>query len=207
MALTRGLALFPALLLAACGPSASDRTEVAEETALVAARATADAFQGELRDALAAAIEAEGAAGAVEACSMIAPELAARYSDATGAVVRRTALRVRNPLSEADAFEREGLEVLTARPMAAEGKPAEFHRIVGGELRYMRALPTGGLCLQCHGPAISPDVRAAIEVIYPEDQATGFAEGELRGAISIRWPLQRGAPPAASEVDLASPSS
>jgi hypothetical protein len=31
-------------------------------------------------------------------------------------------------------------------------------------------------------------VAAAIAREYPEDHATGFAPGELRGAISIIWP-------------------
>lgn len=201
------LALLPAFLLAGCGPSASERSDVAEETALVAARATSDAFQRELREALETAVASTGPAAAVEACATIAPALADRYSEATGAVVRRTALRVRNPAAQPDAFEREGLVTLAARPTTAEGKPAELHRIVGGELRYMRALPAGGPCLQCHGTAISPEVRAAIAAIYPDDQATGFREGELRGAISIRWPLTQGSPSAADEVDSRRPSS
>ncbi|WP_448580701.1 Tll0287-like domain-containing protein [Thermaurantiacus sp.] len=207
LVLAKGLALLPALLLAACGPSLDEQSAVAEETALAAARATADAFQGELRDALAAAIEAGGAAGAVEACAAIAPALAGNYSEASGASVRRTALRVRNPLSQPDPFERAGLQALAERPMTPAGKPAEFHRIVGGELRYMRALPTAGPCLQCHGPDVAPEVKAAIARLYPEDQATGFREGELRGAISIRWPLHKGAPAAAGKVDSPAPSS
>ncbi|MFN7177274.1 MAG: DUF3365 domain-containing protein, partial [Thermaurantiacus sp.] len=56
-------------------------------------------------------------------------------------------------------------------------------------LRYMRAIPTAPQCLACHGPeeAIAPAVRAAIAERYPDDRATGFRAGELRGAFSIGW--------------------
>jgi len=43
------------------------------------------------------------------------------------------------------------------------------------------------MCLACHGDNIAPEVTAAIRAHYPEDQATGFATGQLRGAFSIRW--------------------
>ena len=37
------------------------------------------------------------------------------------------------------------------------------------------------------GSDIAPDVKAAIAAPYPDDDATGFKPGELRGAFSIRW--------------------
>ena len=199
------------ILLAGCGPSAEETARLEAETALIAARATADAFQGELRDALAAAIAAEGAVGAVETCATIAPALAETHARSTGASVRRTALRVRNPASAPDAFEEASLRRLAAAPLTRAGAPAELHEVSGGELRYMRALPTAGLCLQCHGPDVAPEVKAAIARLYPGDQATRFREGELRGAISIRWPLRAAAlgpaPDAsAGKVDSPAPS-
>ena len=49
----------------------------------------------------------------------------------------------------------------------------------------MKAIPTGEVCLKCHGSNVAPDVKAAIGELYPEDQATGFKAGELRGAFSV----------------------
>ncbi|QKK07303.1 MAG: DUF3365 domain-containing protein [Planctomycetota bacterium] len=52
-----------------------------------------------------------------------------------------------------------------------------------GELRYLQPLVMGELCLKCHGPVegIDPGVRAVLAERYAEDEAVGFALGELRG--------------------------
>jgi hypothetical protein len=49
----------------------------------------------------------------------------------------------------------------------------------------MKAIPTGGLCLACHGETIDPAVAGKIAELYPEDKATGFREGDLRGAFVV----------------------
>ncbi|HCF96715.1 MAG TPA: hypothetical protein DEW46_16805, partial [Verrucomicrobia bacterium] len=48
-------------------------------------------------------------------------------------------------------------------------------------------------CVACHGPEeqIQPDVLAAIRAHYPNDRATGFQPGDLRGAISVEVPLDQ----------------
>ena len=59
----------------------------------------------------------------------------------------------------------------------------------------MRAIPTEALCLTCHGETLAPELAAAIAREYPNDQATGFKLGELRGAFRVVWPAS--SPPAA----------
>lgn len=51
--------------------------------------------------------------------------------------------------------------------------------------RYMKAIPTKGLCLTCHGEALTEPVKATLAELYPEDKATGFKVGDIRGAFSI----------------------
>ena len=41
------------------------------------------------------------------------------------------------------------------------------------------------LCLGCHGKSIAPEVKAKLAELYPEDKATGFSEGDLRGAFVV----------------------
>jgi hypothetical protein len=52
----------------------------------------------------------------------------------------------------------------------------------------MKAIVMQPQCLACHGQDLAEPVSAAIEERYPEDQATGFVAGELRGAFLIEWP-------------------
>ncbi|KZY78149.1 hypothetical protein A3742_23470 [Oleiphilus sp. HI0071] len=62
----------------------------------------------------------------------------------------------------------------------------EASKIENGEFRYMKAIPTAAVCLVCHGSDIAAPVAKKIASLYPQDQATGFTEGELRGAFSLR---------------------
>ena len=55
----------------------------------------------------------------------------------------------------------------------------------------MKAIPIGGLCLQCHGTAIAPELAEKLSELYPEDKATGYREGDMRGAFVVTRRLER----------------
>jgi hypothetical protein len=138
-------------------------------------------------------MEKGGPVSAIGVCKSRAPEIAARLSKESGADVRRTALRVRNPANAPDPLEKlllEQFRVELANGGVVLPLQAAFEINRGGmvERRFMQALPMDGVCLACHGSTLDPKVAAAIAREYPEDHATGFAPGELRGAISIIWP-------------------
>jgi hypothetical protein len=48
----------------------------------------------------------------------------------------------------------------------------------------MKTIPTQGLCLGCHGGNLSEDVKFELNLLYPNDQATDFKEGDIREAFS-----------------------
>jgi predicted Zn-dependent protease len=57
--------------------------------------------------------------------------------------------------------------------------------------RYMKAIPTAEKpCLACHGKTLAPQVAARLKELYPDDRATGYAAGEIRGAFTLSRPLQ-----------------
>jgi hypothetical protein len=156
-------------------------------------RAMAQALGSELKAELGKAMEKGGPVSAIGVCKSRAPEIAARLSKESGADVRRTALRVRNPANAPDPLEKlllEQFRVELANGGVVLPLQAAFEINRGGmvERRFMQALPMDGVCLACHGSTLDPKVAAAIAREYPEDHATGFAPGELRGAISIIWP-------------------
>jgi len=146
-------------------------------------------FQQHLLDTVKSALQDGGPAQAVEACQSLAPQIAAQHSAAPWQV-GRTALKVRNPDNAPDAWERQILEQFAARIAAGEPVAEVRHaEVVDGEFRLMKAIPTGEPCLACHGSAIKPELAAVIDQRYPQDQARGFALGELRGAFSLRRTL------------------
>jgi hypothetical protein len=55
--------------------------------------------------------------------------------------------------------------------------------------RFMKAIPTGEVCLKCHGSDIDPKVKAKLQEAYPEDKATGYKLGDIRGAFTISQPM------------------
>jgi hypothetical protein len=161
---------------------------------IAASRETVKTFMGELKGELQAAMKAGGPVHAIQACNIKAPEIARRLSSEKGFEVSRTSLRVRNPANAPDAWERSVLEKFEQRKAAGEnpGK-IEYSEVVTEngkrEFRYMKAIPSGALCLTCHGESIAPAVRAKLDELYPEDKATGFKQGDIRGAFSIIQPM------------------
>jgi hypothetical protein len=103
-------------------------------------------------------------------------------------------LRVRNPANAPDRWEQKILKRFEAE-MAAGADPneLEFHEILTEDgrrvFRYMKAIPMGQLCSQCHGTKIYLETQVNIRELYPEDQATGFEVGDLRGAFTLLRPL------------------
>ena len=179
------LPLLSGLALSACASSelADDRAKMAEE-AQARSEILADRFQKELLSALTAAMAAEGPQGAIGACSSIAPALAAQLSEESGASVRRTALKTRNPAAKADATEQRVMARWAAAPLDDEGRPKRWTAREGGEYRHMRAIPTMPMCLACHGAAgeeLSNDLIPVIDSLYPGDKAKGYHTGDLRG--------------------------
>jgi hypothetical protein len=181
-------------LILASSPLTLTAGEPAPDTAWVdQSRQLAMQLGGQLKGELTQAIAAGGPISAINVCYLRAPEIAAQLSQASGARVGRTALRVRNPSNAPDDLERSVLEQFATdlgsgpidRPLEAV---FEIRRGDAVERRYMRAIPTDALCLTCHGQAIAPELAAAIARDYPKDQATGFEQGQLRGAFSVVWP-------------------
>ena len=150
-------------------------------------------FFKELKGTLVGAMKEKGPAGAVDVCHAKAQEITARYNK-EGWKVGRTALKLRNPKNAPDAWEKAVMEEFQKK--IAEG--ADPKKLAKAEIveqdgkkvfRFMKAIPVGKPCLNCHGEKVKDDVLAIIRKHYPQDQATGFKLGQLRGAFTLSKPL------------------
>lgn len=145
------------------------------------------AFAGKLKPTLKSAIQTGGFVHAIDVCSDEAPKIAASLSAETGWDVKRVSLKARNKTSATpDTFERMVLEQFDERQV--KGEPASgmmFSDVVGSDYRFMKAQGAEGLCLNCHGDSLQPDVKNALAERYPEDMATGYSLGQIRGAFSL----------------------
>ncbi|MGY6551364.1 MAG: c-type heme family protein [Erythrobacter sp.] len=180
------------LALAACSsepaePVAIDKLAVAERAKPIAAD-----FSGELVGTLQAAIAAGGPVEGVEVCYEAASAIAASHSEESGAQIRRIADRHRNPAGGVPDEARLFYNELAAQPMADGGPASRIWTSGSGneaKVHFLSAIPMKDQpCGVCHGTNIQPALQAKIDELYPEDAATGFSEGDLRGALWITWP-------------------
>ena len=116
-------------------------------------------------------------------------------SSSSGWDVGRTSLKLRNPANAPDAWELAVLNSFEERKSAGEDPQniakAEVVEQDGRKVfRFMKAIPTAELCLNCHGSELKPEVVEALNTHYAADQATGFKLGDIRGAFTLSKPLQ-----------------
>jgi hypothetical protein len=182
------------LLLLALGILTPGSVEAGDEAGLEAfvqeSRTMVKTFAGNLKGELQAAIEEGGPIHAIPVCNVKAPEIAREMSKPVDWTVGRTSHKIRNPANAPDEWEAMVLEEFQQRAVAGEMpdtmERAELVESTGSRTyRYMKAIPVGEICLTCHGSNIDPELNAKIGSFYPEDQATGFALGELRGAFTV----------------------
>ena len=182
--------LFAALLLLSCSSGPKQKTAADDALYHQAAVALIDTFSNNLTAELVAAIDADGPAGATEVCQIKAPELASEYS-VNGWSVRRVTDRFRNPANAADSKER-----LILAQFAAPDAPAFIEQWDSSghvaTYRFYQPIRTTQLCLNCHGTKeqLAEGVIDKVRLIYPDDHATGYELGDLRGMFVVRghWP-------------------
>lgn len=139
----------------------------------------------------------KGPAGALKACSAVALELAQKHEQ-QGWRVRRVSAKVRNPADTPDPYEAYVLNWFEALKAAGQlGPDTEHAEVVTEEgkvyFRYMKPIVIAvPLCLICHGRLedLASEVKAQLQALYPRDQATGYRLNDLRGAVSIKIPLE-----------------
>ena len=181
-----------ALALAAAAEKIPD-PKVAK--AVAEARKVAEGLAGHLKELLGKELAAGGFERAVAVCSEKALAETKAYSERRGRYVRRVTTRTRNPANKPDEFELRVLGVFE-RMRRAGAVMKDYYEVVETdgrqELRYLKPLLVQGLCLTCHGPEdkIPAGVKKILAERYPDDRATGYRAGELRGAISVRMPLE-----------------
>jgi hypothetical protein len=189
----KSVALSTLLLLAASSAFAADDINKYKEESI----AVIGPFVKQLGEANQKAIKEAGAPAAIVVCKDIAPSMAGEISRKHGWKLTRVSLKVRNPLlGTPDAWEQKTLQDFEAR-LAKGEKPdtiaaAEIvDEPAGKSFRFMKAITLQQGCVACHGTAeqISPEVKANLAKDYPNDKATGYAVGQIRGAVSIKRPL------------------
>ena len=151
-------------------------------------------FAGTLKGALVSAMKSGGPIEAIKVCNQVAPSIAQNLSEKYDLEIARTSLKVRNPSNSPDKWEQTVLNQFENRKINGEAiKTLTFSEIIsnkdGQQMRMMKAIPTGQVCLTCHGSKLDETIQATLNTLYPNDQATGFSLGDIRGAFTIQKTL------------------
>lgn len=149
-------------------------------------------FAGTLKPALKEAFQSGGPVHAIEVCSKKAPEIARQLSRESGWQIKRVSLKARNSSTAVpDEWEQGILEEFDVRQRDGESVDQLFYAESRDDrFRFMKAQPVEALCLNCHGAALSPGVEQALNKYYPNDKATNYSLGQVRGAFSLSKELK-----------------
>jgi len=139
--------------------------------------------------ALTEAIANDGTANAISVCSERAPEIAKQVGKTHGVTLRRASDKPRNPKNAANDAEKVLLAAFAAG--IDRNEPPQPQIVSNPDKSTTWFAPiviSNPLCLQCHGVPdrdITPATLTAIQKLYPNDKATGYKAGDLRGLWSV----------------------
>lgn len=183
------------LLAAASTAAAADTTASATDALTSQATESIAAFASALKAELTAAMQEGGPLQAIDVCHVRAPIIAREISEQQGMTLSRVSLRNRNPANAPRRWQTAVLQEFEARRASGEDVAELSWKSTvpgpgGQEFRFMKAIPTAPVCLACHGESIAPPVAEKLAELYPDDAATGFREGDIRGAFVVTRRLE-----------------
>lgn len=144
--------------------------------------AAKEALFQQLSGRLAEAMGSQGPAAAITVCQQEAPSIAKAVGKEKGLLIGRTGVRLRNQNNAPPKWAKPLVEAKTATPT--------FVNLTNGHAAALLPIKLQTQCLMCHGPSdqIAPVIQDQLAKLYPNDEATGFQEGDLRGWFWIDMP-------------------
>ena len=124
-----------------------------------------------------------GAENALEFCNVNAIPLTKQLEDQHNVTIKRVSDKNRNPDNAANAAELKIIEQFKTQLAKKEELKATMENGV-----FYAPITTNNMCLQCHGSEkdIKPETLAKIKSLYPNDNAIGYQENEMRGLMVIK---------------------
>jgi hypothetical protein len=171
--------------LAWLGLSGYSMVAVGQEASGAAARGAAllAPFKTALMQELVEGLEA-GPVAAIGVCRLRAPAIADVLA-VDGVRVGRRRHRLRNPANSAPDWVRPLLDRYRDTPTV---RGPMVVPLGDGRSGYVEPIMVQPLCLGCHGSALEPAVIDALATMYPDDRATGYELGDLRGVFWVEFP-------------------
>lgn len=197
--------LLPLGLLLGCSKPADNATTASfppsltpevQQAAIQRGKAIAVETFNLLSSNLQSAIQSGGVSNALPFCSLASSPLTAGMAAKHGVTLRRVTHKARNPTAKANDLERailNSFETALAAGNSTNPPPPLATNLVADQAAFFAPIVLNNeLCLKCHGQPgkdISAENLAVIQRLYPQDEATGYKFGQVRGMWRIDFPL------------------
>ncbi len=145
-----------------------------------------------LSHSLQTAISEMGVEKAVSYCQANVFSLTDVYAS-DSVIIRRTALKYRNPANKPDTAEERILNFFAAqkeRAVANDSLIAITEKSRNGTIHFYKPILLQPMCSSCHGSKTNTGQSAlwiTIDSLYPSDKAYGFKPGDLRGMWHVKF--------------------
>ena len=178
------------LVTAAMNTQAGEPAKTDTQPEIADAKSAIKAFAGALQTELKSAMKSGGPVAAIAVCNAWAMPITEKIAAEQGMQLSRVSLKNRNPVNAPNEWQSSVLEGFekqksAGRDVAGLAWSETVESEGGQEFRFMKAIPTNAVCLNCHGSSIAPEVSQVLVDLYPEDRATGYSEGDIRGAFVV----------------------
>ncbi|HZF71625.1 DUF3365 domain-containing protein [Sulfuricurvum sp.] len=135
-------------------------------------------------------MQSGGPLAALHFCSQNALSLTDQIAKESGTSVKRVSLQNRNPVNAATPEEKAVLSQWQEILKKSEALPPyKLTKLSNGHTVYYKPIVINNeACLKCHGDIAGDSPLAkAIKETYPEDHATGYKMGDLRGMVVVAF--------------------
>lgn len=171
---------------------ASEAKAISDEQLIAYGNKLSAKAQKLLMKHVSSALAEGGPEKAIHYCSLSATGLLDTISEESGALIKRVALKTRNPKNRLkDKRDSTVYQQYQIKLNAAQKLEPRIFREAGEVYFYQPILMQISTCMKCHGSTINeiaPATLAAIAKRYPDDQAVNFERGDLRGLWKISFP-------------------
>lgn len=140
-------------------------------------------FKMQLKQALVSGMQ-QGPTVAIDVCKGQAPAIVKMLA-VDGVEMGRSSHRLRNPENAPRNWVKLAIEDYLLEDADLTPKLVQLSKDRRG---YVEPIETQALCLTCHGESLASEVGVQLRQAYPEDQATGFKVGDLRGVFWVEYP-------------------
>ena len=134
-------------------------------------------------------MEEKGTLEALKFCNVKAIPLTDSMAIAHQATIKRVSDKTRNPINKANETELKNIEHFKSI-LANKEELKPVVDTISDTVHFYYPIVTNAMCLQCHGipeKDLDPKLLTALNNLYPNDEALGYSENQVRGIWSIQF--------------------